>query len=51
MDGHIRLTGFDHARAGTDRSLTIADQVVEELDPAYSAPEAWREPANASPRL
>ena len=49
VDGHIRLTGFDHARAGTDRSLTIADQVVEEVDPAYAAPEAWREPANASP--
>ncbi|MCP9857937.1 MULTISPECIES: methylation-associated defense system protein kinase MAD6 [unclassified Cyanobium] len=49
VDGHIRLTGFEHARAGTDRSLTIADQVVEEVDPAYVAPEAWREPANASP--
>jgi serine/threonine protein kinase len=48
VDGHIRLTGFDHARAGNDRSLTIADQVVEEVDPAYAAPEAWREPANAS---
>jgi len=49
VDGHIRLTGFEHARAGTARSLTIADQVVEEVDPAYVAPEAWREPANASP--
>jgi len=48
-DGHLRLTGFDHARAGTDRSLTIADAIVEQVDPAYAAPETWREPANASP--
>ena len=48
-DGHLRLTGFDHARAGTDRSLTIADALVDQVDPAYAAPETWREPAHASP--
>ena len=48
-DGHIRLIGFDHARAGTDRSLTIASEIVEKLDANYAAPETWREPANASP--
>lgn len=48
-DGHLRLTGFDHARAGTDRSLTIADAIVERIDADYAAPETWREPANASP--
>ncbi|WP_295441031.1 protein kinase [uncultured Thiodictyon sp.] len=48
-DGHLRLTGFDHARAGTDRSLTIADAIVDQVDPAYAAPETWREPAHASP--
>ena len=48
-DGHIRLTGFDHARAGTDRSLTIAAEIVEKVDPNYAAPETWKEPANASP--
>jgi serine/threonine protein kinase len=48
-DGHIRLTGFDHARAGVDRSHTIARDIVDEIDPGYSAPEAYREPAHASP--
>ncbi|GMU64617.1 MAG: hypothetical protein AMXMBFR36_08910 [Acidobacteriota bacterium] len=48
-DGHIRLTGFDHARAGTDRSLTIAAEIAEKIDANYAAPETWKEPANASP--
>ncbi len=47
-DGHIRLTGFDHARAGADRSLTIAAEIVERIDANYAAPETWKEPANAS---
>lgn len=47
-DGHVRLTSFDHARSGTDRSQTIAREIVDEVDPAYAAPEAYREPANAS---
>jgi serine/threonine protein kinase len=48
-DGHIRLTGFDYARAGADRSLTIAAEIVDQVDPHYAAPETWKEPANASP--
>ena len=48
-DGHIRLTGFDHARAGSDRSQTIAAEIVETVDASYAAPETWKEPANASP--
>lgn len=48
-DGHIRLTGFDHARAGTGRSLTIAAEIAEKIDAKYAAPETWKEPANASP--
>lgn len=48
-DGHIRLTGFDHARAGTNRSVTIAAEIVEKVDANYAAPETWKEPANASP--
>ena len=48
-DGHVRLTGFDHARAGVDRSHTIAREIVDEVDPAYTAPEAFRDPAQASP--
>lgn len=47
-DGHVRLTGFDFARAGSDRSRTIADEIVDELDPLYAAPEAYRDPGSAS---
>jgi serine/threonine protein kinase len=47
-DGHLRLVGFDFARTGTDRSHTIADQIVDELEPAYLAPEVQGEPAAAS---
>jgi len=47
-DGHLRLTGFDFARVGRDRSQTIARQIVDEIDPAYTAPEAYREPEVAS---
>jgi serine/threonine protein kinase len=48
-DGHIRLTGFDYARAGADRSLTIAAEIIDKIDANYAAPETWKEPANASP--
>jgi serine/threonine protein kinase len=48
-DGHIRLTGFEHARAGVDRSLTIAAEIADKVDANYAAPETWKEPANASP--
>ncbi len=49
LDGRLRLIGFDFARVGTDRSLTIAHEIVDEIEPAYCAPEAFREPGNASP--
>jgi serine/threonine protein kinase len=48
-DGHIRLTDFDHARAGEDRSQTIAAEIIDKVDANYAAPETWREPTNASP--
>lgn len=48
-DGHIRLTGFDYARAGTDRSVTIAAEIADKVDANYAAPETWKDPANASP--
>lgn len=47
-DGHVRLTAFDHARVGIERSVTIAREIVDEVDPAYVAPEAYREPEAAS---
>ena len=48
-DGRLRLTDFDFARAGTDRARTIAQEIVDDLEPKYMAPETFREPANASP--
>ncbi len=47
-DERVRLIGFDFARAGTDRSRTIAHEIVDELEPLYTAPEAFREPQKAS---
>jgi serine/threonine protein kinase len=48
-DGRIRLTGFDFARPGTDHSRTIAHEIVDDLEPAYMAPEVHGEPSAASP--
>ena len=48
-DGQMRIVGFDFARAGTDRTLTIAHEIVDELESGYQAPEVFREPQNASP--
>lgn len=48
-DGRIRLTGFDFARAGADRSRTIAQEIVDDLEPTYLAPEVHGEPGAASP--
>lgn len=48
-DGHLRLTGFDFARSGTDRTHTIASAIVDDLDEDYMAPEVNREPQAASP--
>jgi serine/threonine protein kinase len=46
--GQARVTGFDFARVGKNRSSTIADQIVEDLDPAYQAPECFKDPTQAS---
>lgn len=48
-DGRIRLTGFDFARPGVDHSRTIAQEIVDDLEPNYMAPEIHGEPAAASP--
>jgi Protein kinase domain/Nuclease-related domain len=48
-DGRVSLTGFDFARAGTERSHTIAEQIVDELDTHYLAPECHDHPEAASP--
>lgn len=46
--GQARVTGFDFARVGKNRTSTVADQVVDDLDAAYQAPECFRDPAQAS---
>src|SRR5215468_4388639 len=48
-DGRVSLTGFDFARAGIERSHTIAEQIVDELDTHYLAPECHEHPEAASP--
>ena len=48
-DGRVSLTGFDFARAGTERSHTIAEQIIDELDTHYLAPECHDHPEAASP--
>ncbi|MBT3291743.1 MAG: protein kinase, partial [Victivallales bacterium] len=48
-DGQTRLSGFDYARAGKDRSSTIAELIVDELDETYQAPECFADPGAASP--
>ena len=46
--GRALLCGFDYARAGKDRVSTIADEIVDELDPMYQAPECDKDPSQAS---
>ncbi len=48
-DGRVRLTGFDFARPGTDHTRTIAQEIVDDLEPKYMAPEIHGEPAAATP--
>jgi len=48
-DGAARLTGFDFARVGENRSHTIAHEIIDELDSAYMAPELHGEPQVAKP--
>jgi serine/threonine protein kinase len=46
--GRALLTAFEYARAGVGRASTIADQIVDDLDPLYQAPECYREPSKVS---
>ncbi len=42
--GQARVTGFDFARVGKNRTSTIAGQIVDDLDQAYQAPECFKDP-------
>ena len=46
--GRALLRGFDYARAGTNRSSTIAEEIRDDLDPTYQAPECYKDPSQAS---
>ncbi len=37
--GQARVTGFDFARVGKNRTSTIADQIIRDIDRDYRAPE------------
>ncbi|NDY55826.1 protein kinase [Desulfovibrio sulfodismutans] len=46
--GQARVTGFDYARVGKNRTSTIASQVVDDLEATYQAPECFKDPTQAS---
>ena len=48
VSGRARLCGFDYARAGKDGFSTIAEEIIDELDPMYQAPECDKDPSRAS---
>lgn len=48
LDGTTRITDFDFARPSLDRTQTIADSIVDLVEKAYVAPEAYRAPEVAS---
>lgn len=50
VDGQAKLTAFDYARVGENRDSTIAEQIIDKVDPLYQAPECYRELAQASPK-
>lgn len=47
-NGAARLTAFDYARVGKDRTSTIAGEITDDLDYSYQAPECWQDPTQAS---
>lgn len=47
-DGRVHLTGFDFARPGLDQSRTIAQEIIDDLEPKYMAPELHGDPGAAS---
>lgn len=46
--GQARVTAFDFARVGKNRTSTIAEQIVDDLDVSYQAPECFKDPTQAS---
>ena len=48
QDGTTRLTDFDFARPALDRTQSIADEIIDLVEKAYVAPEAYRAPESAT---
>lgn len=48
QDGTTRITDFDFAKPGVDRSQTIAGSIIDLVEKAYVAPEAYRAPEVAN---
>ena len=46
--GIARITGFDYARVGKNRTSTIAYQIANDLEDEYQAPECYKDPTQAS---
>ena len=46
--GRALLCGFDYARTGKGQFSTIAEEIVDELDPICQAPECDKDPSQAS---
>lgn len=46
--GQARVTGFDFARVGKSRTSTIANQIIDDLETSYQAPECFKDPTQAS---
>lgn len=47
-EGRARITAFDYARVGENRESTIADQIIDDLDEKYQAPECYLNPSKAN---
>ena len=48
-DGRARLVDFDFARPGGTRDRTLAEEVLEKVDPTYIAPEIKDDTTRSSP--
>jgi serine/threonine protein kinase len=49
LEGRTLITHFDYARGRHDPKLTIAREIVDDLEKHHQAPEVYREPSAATP--
>lgn len=47
-EGRARITAFDYSKVGKNRESTIADQIINDLDEIYQAPECYHDPSRAA---